>query len=203
MVAVIRTVRLLIPLVAVLGEAGENAQGRRVDKSQELSIVTVAAPDGRAALPVFSSVAAMTAWNPRARPVPAAGTRVALAAASEGTELVILDPTSPGEFAVRRPALWAIAQERDWVPATTDPEVLTAFRASVRGEVDVVRLAATAGDPDARLAAPELIVQLALRPGLDRASLDALLGRVQERWAADAIIAERVDSVALRLASVD
>ena len=64
----LREARLLIPLVAHLGEAGENEHGHTIDKSQELSIVTVAGPDGRNVLPVFSSVAAMSTWNPQARP---------------------------------------------------------------------------------------------------------------------------------------
>jgi hypothetical protein len=42
--------------------------------------VTVAAPDGRRVLPVFTSVA-IAAWDPRARPVPADGVRTALSAA--------------------------------------------------------------------------------------------------------------------------
>ena len=45
----LRDSRLLIPLVAVAGELGENDQGLPLDKSQELSIVTVLGPDGRAA----------------------------------------------------------------------------------------------------------------------------------------------------------
>src|SRR5690606_14137168 len=92
-----RNARLLIPLVAEAGDEGVNDRGVRVDKTQELSIVTVGGPDGRAVLPVFSSVATMAAWNDAARPVPADGRRVALAAASEGTDLVVIDPTSRTE----------------------------------------------------------------------------------------------------------
>src|SRR5690554_915468 len=43
----VRTTRLLIPLMAALGESGVNDRGVTVDKSAELSIVTVAGPDGR------------------------------------------------------------------------------------------------------------------------------------------------------------
>ena len=64
--------RLLIPLLADLGESGEGAHGQTVDKSADLSIVTVETPDGQTGLPVFSSVAAMSVWNKTARPVPAA-----------------------------------------------------------------------------------------------------------------------------------
>src|SRR5690606_19785486 len=126
-----RHARLLIPLVAELGEEGINDAGKRVDKSQELSIVTVAGPDGRAVLPVFSSVETMGAWNPQARPVPAEGTRVALAAAHEQTDLVVLDAGSPTEFVLRRPAVWAIARQEPWMPAVESPEVAAEFESSV------------------------------------------------------------------------
>ncbi|MFC6357238.1 SseB family protein [Luethyella okanaganae] len=195
----LRVSRLLIPLVAHLGEAGQNEHGHTIDKSQELSIVTVAGPDGRNVLPVFSSVAAMTAWNETARPVPADGVRVALAAASEQTDLVVLDPTSPTEFSVRRPALWAIAQERSWRPSFEDPEVGEAFEVSIRSELSVLSVEVTAGDPGARLIGPELIVHIELVDGLTRTELDTVLARLAQRWAANEIIATRVDSLTVRL----
>jgi hypothetical protein len=196
----VRESRFLIPLVAELGESGRSAAGHLFDKSQELSIVTVAGPDGRNVLPVFSSVAAMSAWNPKARPVPAVGPRVALAAASEGTDLVVIDPTSPTEFAIRRPALWALAQTERWIPSYLDEEVLSAFLTAAEPEPAIVAVQLAPGDPDARLAAPELIVQLSLVEGLDREALDSLMSRLQQRWGASELIASRVDSMAVRLA---
>lgn len=196
-----RTARLLIPLVAHAGDVGIGLDGHTVDKTQELSIVTVAGPDGRNVLPVFSSVAAMSAWNTRARPVPADGIRVALAAASEQTDLVVLDPTSETEFAIRRPALWAIAQSQDWNPGYADPDVLDAFLNSVRTELAVLNVRLDAGDPSARLGGPEVVVRLELIEGLTRTELDATLNRLAQRWAADDIIATRVDSLRVRLES--
>ncbi|MDQ1570779.1 MAG: hypothetical protein QOF79_1453 [Actinomycetota bacterium] len=198
----LRESRLLIPLVAILGDTGRNEHGQLVDKSQELSIVTVAGPDGRDVLPVFTSVASMAAWNPKARPVPAVGPRVALAAASEGTELVVIDPTSPTEFAVRRPALWAMAQAEPWLPSYLDEEVLSEFLRAAEPEESVVAVQLAPGDPDARLAAPELIVHLSLIDGLDQIAVDALLGRLQARWAASELLAARVDSLKVQLAKV-
>ncbi|MEX1079478.1 MAG: SseB family protein [Homoserinimonas sp.] len=195
----LRDARLLIPLVARLGESGVNDHGVPVDKSAELSIVTVAGPDGRNVLPVFSSVAAMGRWNPAARPVPADGVRVALAAADEGTDLVVLDATSDTEFVIRRPALWAVAQSLPWTPGHSDREVAAEFAASTAGEPDIVSVTVAAGDPDATLRGPEIVVQLALRAGLDQAALADLLERVQSRWAASELIASRVDSLAVKL----
>ena len=198
-VAALRDSRLLIPLVAQLGESGIATHGYRVEKSAELSIVTVAGPDGRNVMPVFSSVEAMRLWQPLARPVPADAVRVALAAASEGTELLVLDPTSQTEFVIRRPALWAIAQSHPWIPSYLDAGILDEFQASIDGEPAVASASLEPGDADARLAGPELVVHLALLPGLARAEVDALLARLQARWTSSEPIAARVDSLAVRL----
>jgi hypothetical protein len=193
----LRTSRLLIPLVANLGADGLNEHGH--DKTQELSIVTVVGPDGRTVLPAFTSVAAMSAWNPSARPIPTEAVRVALAAAHEQTDLVVVDATSATEFAIRRPALWSLASGERWVPCYLDEAVLDAFAVSASGESAARSVALVAGDADARLAGPELVVQLTLAPGLAKDELDALLARLQERWAEDPVIAERVDSLKVQL----
>lgn len=195
----LRDSRLLIPLVAVLGADGVDEHGH--DKSQELSIVTVAGPDGRTVLPAFTSVAAMSRWDAKARPVPATAARVALAAASENTDLVVLDAANETEFVIRRPALWALAQSQPWTPSYLDPEVLRRFLAGAEPEPAVVAVHLAPGDPASRLAGPELVVQLTLQPGLDREALDGVLARLQGRWASDDLIAERVDSMRVVLAS--
>lgn len=198
-VDVFRTARFLIPLVAEAGGVEENAQGLRVEKTQELSIVAVAGPDGRTVLPVFSSVAAMGRWNATARPVPADGTRVALAAASESTELVVIDPGSETEFAIRRPAVWAVAQGEPWTSAAVDPAVYAAFDASIATELGVISVQVRHGDPAARLQGPEVQVILELVSGLTRTELDQILERLARRWAADETIATHVDSLAVKL----
>jgi hypothetical protein len=197
----LRGARLLIPLVARLGEEGVGDAGLRVDKSAELSIITVAGPDGRTVMPVFTSVAAMGRWDPAARPVPADAVRVALAAASDETDLVVLDPASETEFVLRRPAVWAVARSLPWTPSPEDPEVAAALEASVAEEPAVVALSTSPGDPRARLEGPELMIRLALVDGLDRAALDALIARLQGEWARSAVLADRVDSMGLRITS--
>ncbi|GAA5025377.1 SseB family protein [Microbacterium fluvii] len=194
-----RNARLLIPLVAEKGDEGVGPTGLVVDKTQELSIVTVAAPDGRRVLPVFTSVAAMAHWDAKARPVPADGVRTALSAADDDTDLIVVDPTSPTEFVMRRPAVWAIAQGQPWEPAFTSPEVYTALQQSIGAELSVIDLAVAPGDPDARLRGPELVVTLELVPGLDQQALDAVLQRLAKRWAADDRIAVLVDSLTVKL----
>lgn len=200
-VAAIGASRLLIPLLAELGDGGAEigAHGHAVDKSQELSIVTVEGPDGRRVLPVFSSVDAMRTWNPVARPVPAGGVRVALAAADDGTELVVLDPASPTEFVLRRPAVWAVAQSKPWLAPFESEPVREAFERSIGSELAVLDIELAPGDPLARLAGPELVVTLRLVDGLTREELDATTARLARRWAEDDAIATGVDSLAVRL----
>lgn len=194
-----RDARLLIPLIAEKGEVGVAPSGLAVDKTQELSIVTVAAPDGRAILPVFTSVETLARWDAAARPVPAGGIRTALSAAADDCELIVIDPTSDTEFVLRRPAVWAIGQGIAWEPPAASPEVYAGFQESIGSELAVLDLALEAGDPDSRLRGPELVVRLTLVDGLAKDQLDAVLARLAQRWAADNRIAVLVDSLTVRL----
>lgn len=198
-----RSARVLIPLIAEKGEEGVAPSGLAVDKTQELSIVTVAAPDGRKVQPVFSSVTAMQVWDATARPVPVEAVRAALAASSEDTDLIVLDPTSETEFVIRRPAVWAVAQEEPWEPSFLSPAVFTALQESVAHELAVLDVAVAAGDPDARLRGPELIVILDLIDGLEREVLDAVIARLAQRWSTDDRIAVLADSLTVKLRRAD
>jgi len=197
-VAALHAERLLVPLVTVAGDHGVGPYGQTVDKTQELSIVTVAGPDGRAVLPAFTSVQAMQAWDAAARPIPIQASRIALAAASEGTPLVVVDPGSETQTVVRRPALRALATGEAWTPSFEDAAVGEAFAASVADEVAVEAIALASGDPEARLAGPELVVAVRFAPDATDEARRAALARLQQRWAADELIASRVDSIALR-----
>lgn len=195
----LRSARVLVPLVAERGDEGVGPTGLKVDKTQELSIVTVAAPDGRRVQPVFSSVDTMRHWDAQARPIPVEAVRVALSASSEQTDLIVLDPASDTEFVVRRPAIWAMAQSQPWEPSFLSPEVFTALRESIAHELAVIDVAVASGDADARMRGPELIVTLTLIDGLDRETLDAVLARLAQRWAADDRMAVLVDSLTVKL----
>lgn len=201
-VAALGPARLLVPLVTDRGDEGTGPHGQVVDKTQELALVTVAGPDGRAVLPAFSSVDAMRVWNPRARPIPVSAPRAALAAASDGVGAIVLDSGSPTEFALRRTAFEALATSSPFLPCFVDAGVLEAFLTASAGEPVVRAVQLAPGDPDARLTGPELLVQLTLDAGLSREALDALLARLGEAWAASPVIAERVDSIAVRLEAV-
>lgn len=93
------------------------------DKAADVALVTMRAPDGRQALPVFTSVPALTAWNPIARPVAVWMPRACLSAVDEGCELVVVDAGAEHTYAVRRPAVWALAQQKPWTPSYRDQEI--------------------------------------------------------------------------------
>lgn len=198
LVDVVRTCRFLIPLVAALGEAGEGDHGLIVDKTQELSIITVAGPDGRPILPVFSSTAAMARWREDARPVPAEAQRVALAAASERTDRIIIDARSDDELVLPRPAVWAIARGTGWVPAMHDAEVLEAIARPAEEHPEIVAVAPVGGDPELRGSGPEVVVRLAVAPGVGAERLREAIGAMSARWASDPIVAERIDSLSVQ-----
>jgi len=195
----LRRARVLIPLVAEAGDHGIGPHGLAVDKTQELSIVTVAAPDGRTVLPVFSSVAAMGRWDAAARPVPADARRAALSAVADDTDLIVVDPGSDTEYVVRRPAVWAIAQDQPWEPSWASADVYRGLHASIGSELAVLDLAVEPGDPTGRLRGPELIVRLQLMPGLSQPELDGVLQRLARRWSTDDRIAVLVDSLTVSL----
>jgi hypothetical protein len=147
----IRVSRLLVPLLANLGESETGAHGQKVDKSAELSIVTVKSPDDQDSLVVFSSVEAMSRWNKASRPVPTDAIRIALAAASQMSTRIVLDPGSGTEFVVRRPAIAKIAQSLPWLPPERNEAVLKVLQDSIAGEPLVLKIEASTADPQSRL----------------------------------------------------
>ncbi|KAB1646978.1 SseB family protein [Pseudoclavibacter endophyticus] len=200
-VEALRESRVLIPLIAELGETGQNAEGVTVDKSADLSIVTVAGPDGRTVLPVFTSMDAMKAWNAKARPVPTDFRAAAVAAVDERTDLVIVDPGSEGEFGMRRPAVWAVAKGSEWAPALTNTAVAKALAEGISREPHVRRIEIAPGCAPGRLEGAELRVSLVFETGCSQDVVRAAVGRVNERWSASPEVIELVDSLAVVLAS--
>lgn len=195
-VAALRGARLLVPLLAELGEEGRTEDGRVVDKQADLSIVTVAGPDGRRVLPAFTSVAALAAWRSEARPVPVEAIRAAIAAIDDDTQLVVLDPGSPGEFGLRRPAVWALAKGEAWMLPWRRPEVVEAIAAALAEVAGVVGVELAPASAPGSLLGPELGVRIETA-GLDDADRAALADRLRARWAEDRTLVEHVDSLAV------
>jgi len=200
---VVRTLagaRVLVPVVARAEElAGvvDGAHPHGVDSQGSAGIVAIQTPDGRTALPVFSSVETMSAWRGDARPVPASAPRAALSAVDEGWEVMVLDPAGPVPVLIPRPAVWALAQGQEWVPAVVgdvvDPSVVRAVAAALAAVDEVVEVQVAAGGR------AEVAVVLTLRAGLRQVELDVVLERVGAALAAEEILSQRVDSFELRL----
>jgi hypothetical protein len=136
-VAALATARVFVPNLAQLAEEGDavtRPQGNKLDgdqlhsdKQADMALVTLKAPDGRTAMPVFTSAASLKAWHPEARPVAVYAPRAALSAVAEGAELLVLDPGSEVTFVVRRPAVWVLAQQKPWTPSYADPDLAGAL----------------------------------------------------------------------------
>lgn len=92
--------RLLVPVVATLGDVEHDEQGLAHDKSSDMAAVLVTGRDGRTALLAFTSTEAMQHWNPQARPVSVPTRQAARAALQDGAEALVVDLAGPVLFAV-------------------------------------------------------------------------------------------------------
>jgi hypothetical protein len=209
-IASLATARVFIPIVAQLAEEGEGQDGLQADKQADMALVTLKAADGRTAMPAFTTAAALAAWHPGARPVAVYAARAALSAVSEGAELLVLDPGADVTFVVRRPAMWALAQQQDWTPSYADPELAAMMRQSAGGFAAVRSLELLPGrgvaarTADGAIVAgggagPELQVVLYLAEGLDADAVQQLVAGLQALWSRNVLFGERVDSIEIKL----
>lgn len=200
--------RLFVPVVATLAEGGIGAHGFAEDKEADMALVTIKVPDGRPALPVFSSVDRLRAWHAEARPVAVYAPRAALSAVAEESQLLVIDPGADITFVLRRPAMWALAQQREWTPSYADEGLMPVLRAAADADPSITGLTASPGRGVASRSAdgtvvagggpgPELRIEIALHPEAGRAQVSAALQRLQQRLGADPVFAERVDSLEL------
>lgn len=104
--------RLLVPVLAVLGEVSYDEAGLAHDKTSDMAAVLMQRPDGRRALLGFTSSAALTDWNPEGRPVPVPCATAALAAVQDGADALLVDIAGPVRFVVEGDDLAALA--RGW-----------------------------------------------------------------------------------------
>ncbi|MEO5980925.1 MAG: SseB family protein [Pedococcus sp.] len=194
MMAAFAAARLLVPIVAEpvsVDDSGEHL----VEKQTDLAAVTLVAPDGVRALPVFTSMEAIAAWDAQARPVPVTAARAAQAAVSERCDVIVVDVAGEQPLALRPSMVWALAQQREWLPAHEDPKVARAVAEALRDQADVVAHALTAG------AAGEGVLRVALTlvPGLDAERVQAVATAIGERLAADGEIRARIDGLAFSI----
>jgi hypothetical protein len=108
--AVLQGTRLLVPVVAILGEVAYDDQGLARDKTSDMATVLIQGRDGRNALLVFTSTHAMQRWNPEARPVPVTAVRAAEAALQDDAAAIVVDVAGPVMFVVGADDLRDLAQ---------------------------------------------------------------------------------------------
>lgn len=101
--------RLLVPVVAVLGEVEYDERGLAHDKSSDMATVLITGADGRQALLAFTSTDALERWNPEARPVPVPAAVAAQSAVQEKAAALVLDIAGPVTFVLEGQDLEAFA----------------------------------------------------------------------------------------------
>jgi len=190
LLAALANARLLVPVVAA--PASDNPSELKSPRSADMAVVTLTSPEGQRALPVFTSVTALLAWDPTARPSPVTGARAAQAAVAERCDVLLIDVGSLHPRVLRPSMVWALAQQREWRPAHTDPFVAQTLTRATADEADVIGCFCEEGDP---AGAGILRVVLSLRPGLDPAQVQALATRVGERIATDGEARARIDGL--------
>jgi hypothetical protein len=102
--------RLLVPVVAVLGEVEVDEAGLAHDKTSDMAAVMMTGRDGRTALLAFTSSASLEQWNPEARPVPVPASKAALAAVQQEAAALLVDVAGPVMFVVEGEDLIALAR---------------------------------------------------------------------------------------------
>ncbi|MFE9741767.1 SseB family protein [Streptomyces sp. NPDC006477] len=147
----LRTARLLVPVVAVLGEVETDENGLRREKTSDMAVPTLTAGDRRA-LPAFTSIASLALWDPEARPVAVPLHQALQAAAHEKADTVVLDLAGPVPYQLTGPALLALAEGRISADPLDDPAVREAVRAAVAAEPAVLRAHLGPGSADGTLA---------------------------------------------------
>lgn len=182
--ATVAAVRLLVPVLAEPSSDG---------REEDMAAPTLVAEDGTRALPAFSGLAALSDWDPRARPVPVTAQRAALAAVQERCQQIVIDPVG-AHLVLPSSVVWALASAREWLPAHEDPQVRRALERAV-DEHRPARLGDVGAGPGGALR-----VVLEIPPGLAAAAVQSLVRAVGEQLASDGEVRARIDalSVAVR-----
>ncbi|HET7386675.1 MAG TPA: SseB family protein [Nocardioidaceae bacterium] len=111
---VLQHARLLVPVVAVLGERSETGE----EKTSDIASVMMRGADGRTALLAFSGQEALQRWDPHARPVPVSVVTAAQAARQQNAAALVLDVAGPVMFVVESEDLGSLAAGDTLVPVS-------------------------------------------------------------------------------------
>ena len=137
--------RLLVPVIAVLGDGTATAE--QGDKDSEMVLPTLIGRDGRPAVLAFTGLDELARWRPNARPMPAEADRVWRAAVADGCAVVI-DVAGPVPLAIEGARLAALAAGRPVPPPCDDPDVHAEVQAAVAAEPVIAGFSLAPGRDD-------------------------------------------------------
>ncbi len=124
--------RVLVPLRQV---SVDQVEGDDLDpcagQGSAMAAVSVRQEDGVHAGLAFTGVAAMSAWDPEARPMPVAASRAAQAVVAAGGRVLLIDPGGPSPCRIEGVALVRLAQGDEWPPPWEDEHVRRAILAEL------------------------------------------------------------------------
>lgn len=112
----LQSARVLVPVVALVGEIEYDEKGLAHDKSSDMAAVLIENPAGERALLAFTSNEALQAWNPEARPVPVPTQGAAQSALQDNAVALLIDVAGPiravvtGQDLVGLAAGWTLAE---------------------------------------------------------------------------------------------
>jgi hypothetical protein len=159
--------RLLVPVVAVLAEAGADG----TEKETEMALPTLIGNDGRKAVIAFTGTETVRRWRADARPVPVPAPRLWPAVAAEQADAVVIDVAGPVPLVVEGARLKALAGG--------DPPPLPHEDPDIRAQVAAVTADFTLepGNEDAELTITLKAADLATA----RAAAEAIAARLAPR----------------------
>jgi hypothetical protein len=110
--------RVLVPVVALLGEVEYDDSGLAHDKTSDMAAVLMQGADGRMALLAFTCLETLRAWRSDARPVPVTAQVAAQSALQDEAAALVVDIAGPVPFVVQGADLEGLA--RGWVLAQVE-----------------------------------------------------------------------------------
>ncbi|MEE1785463.1 SseB family protein [Streptomyces sp. SP17BM10] len=179
--------RLMVPIVALLGEVEVDEHGHKHDKTSDMAVPVLEAPDGRRALPAFTSLETLARWRADARPAPVAAPQAAMVAYSEKADTLLIDPAGPVPYQLTGARLRALAENRPYLPPLRDPEVREAVRALLADQPQVVSGLLGPGEGS------DGVLAVVFDPELDQAGVQAAAQQVGRAVAADPVLRVRLD----------
>lgn len=183
------------------------------DKEADVALISLKAADGRGALPVFTSIPKLTKWHKDARPVAVWMPRACLSAVDEGNDLVVVDPGAHLTYVVRRPEVYALAQQQDWTPSYEDVEIAEELSALTDLIPGLAQLAMAPGrgvgtqTADGQVVAgggagPELALVATPHDPNDTVGNKLMLATLQSLIADQPLLTQRADTVEIVLGDV-